>query len=122
MISVEPATVEWVEERFKFAPKADLLRSIEMWKVKDDGVPVLVLGVIRKDMIGWAEIWVILTEGLEYHWWSSLRGMRKLMALVKVKYPGLIAHTAPNGPDERFARFFGFKEVARTDKYVRFVL
>jgi hypothetical protein len=121
MINVEPTTAEWVAERFANAPKADLERSVEIWKIKDEGGPVMIVGVIRRDLIGWAEIWVILTEGLEYHWWSSLRQCKRMINMTRGRYAGLIAHAKP-GPDERFAKFFGFKEVARTDEYVRFVL
>jgi hypothetical protein len=120
MLTVEQTTVEWVASRFK-APKADLDKTVEVWKVKDDGVPVIIVGVKRKDLIGWAEIWVILTEGLEYHWWSTLREARALVRMAKDRYAGLIAHTKP-GPDERFARFFGFKEIQRNADVIRFEL
>lgn len=120
MMTIEQTTREWTESRFK-APKADLDQTIEIWKVKDDGVPVFIVGVKRKDLVGWAEIWVILTEGLEYHWWSALRQGRKMISEARLRHPGLVAHTRP-GPDERFARFFGFKEVARGDDWIRFTL
>lgn len=122
MINIEQTDANWVASRFKTAPKADLDHAVEIWKIKDDGIPVFIIGVMRKDMIGWAEIWVILTEALEYHWWSSLRQCRRLTKDLKERYPGLIAHTRPDGAEERFAKFFGFREVMRTKDFVRFIL
>lgn len=120
MISVEQTTIEWVAKRFT-APKVALDKTIEVWKIKDDGVPVIVVGIMRHSLIGYAEMWAILTEGLEYHWWSTLRHMRPIIEQGRERYSGLIARTKP-GPDERFAKFFGFKEIGRDGEYVRFEL
>lgn len=120
MITIERTTVEWVEGHFK-APKVALDKTVEVWKIKDDGVPVIVVGIMRHNLIGYAEMWAILTEGLEYHWWSTLRQGRTIAKMAKERYAGLVARTKP-GPDERFARFFGFKEIGRDGEHVRFEL
>lgn len=121
MISIEKTTVDWVVERFPNTPKIALNKTVEVWKIKDDGVPVIVVGIMRHNLIGYAEMWAILTEGLEYHWWSTLRQGRALVAAARERYAGLVARTKL-GPDERFAKFFGFRETSRTDELVSFEL
>lgn len=119
MLTVEPATLEWVLARFN-KPLKGFDKTVELWKVKHDGVPIMVVGVVRKDLVGWAEVWVILTDAIAYHK-SALRAARRMVGELRNRYAGLIAYTAP-GRDERFAKFFGFKELGRVGDFVRFEL
>lgn len=119
MLTVEPTTLEWALARFN-KPLKGFDRTVELWKVKHDGVPIMVVGVVRKDLIGWAEIWVILTEAIAYHK-QALRPVRRMIGELRGRYAGLIAYTTV-GRDERFAKFFGFKELGRVDGFVRFEL
>lgn len=120
-LTVEPATVGWVKAHFPDSPKYALEKTVEVWKVKHDGVPVLVVGVIRHQLVGYSEMWVIVTEGFKWHFWPTLRSAKRLAAMAKEHYSGLAARTKP-GADERFAEFFGFKRSGVEGDLVRWEL
>lgn len=111
MIRVERITPEEAA-RFTDKPVEPFRRSTEIWAVWNDGVLVLVSGVINFALAGSTEMWVIPCEaGLKARPWSTLRAARDMVAEAKRRYPRLIAQvSASSRRDRAFAKLCGFEE------------
>jgi hypothetical protein len=103
-IQVEPTTVEWVHANFETDKAIDT--SVGVWRVVDGGTVVFVIGVLRPSLLGWAELWLVMGHATR----RVLRARRQLTDLLRTHFPCTSVH-ARGAVNERFARFFGFKQI-----------
>lgn len=108
MMSVERVTPAWVKERFAIDKPIEESRYV--WAIRDGDEIIVVAGVVQPSLLGWAELWIVLTGS----WRKVVRARRALMDEVRARFPKVSAHTRP-GRDARFAEFCGFARAGTRD-------
>lgn len=85
--------------------------SDEVWSVRsDEGVPLLIAGVIPGTMLGRApELWIMLCKELEQRPRRYIREVGYLVQRLREIYPRMRTKLEDRRPQCRFAEFFGFR-------------